>query len=134
MRHSRARHHRFAQNCTASRSILALKLFQSKDASLIKPKKPTKTVDIRQFVSHAFVSQNESNVIVRAFVKLTDQGSAKPDEIIRYLMEHCEHPLTVQKTIRESITLAESNNGFVIEPNLLDDVVPNGPDKPWGAC
>lgn len=101
------------------------------------PKKASRRVDVRQFVGDMTVLPGQPPQ-VRAFIRLTEAGSAKPDEVVQAMASHAqlEHGLQVMRVTRESITLAEpgSTGGRVAEPALVGADVPDGPEKPWGAC
>ncbi len=95
------------------------------------PKKQARSVDIRRFVGGMTVHDR----VVRAFVRLTDEGSAKPEEVVRALGAFVGAPLPVQRTVREAIAIAEPGaGGREVEPELVGADVPEGPAKPWGAC
>ncbi|MEO6867060.1 MAG: TIGR03936 family radical SAM-associated protein [Gaiellales bacterium] len=100
------------------------------------PGKRTRTVDVRRFLGDIDTSMNDdAEVVVRAFIRLTSEGSAKPDEVIRVLAAHLSGELRPRRTVRESIAIAEPNSGGQIaEPELVGADVPDGPAKPWGAC
>lgn len=99
------------------------------------PKKASRHVDVRQFVGDMSASSGQPPTI-RAFIRLTEAGSAKPDEVVRALGAHAQLTLQPVRVTRESITLAEpgSSGGRVAEPAIVGADVPDGPEKPWGAC
>ena len=72
---------------------------------------------------------------MRAFVRLTEAGSAKPEEVVRALGALADRELAPQRTVRESIAIAEpGEGGRVAEPELVGADEPDGPAEPWGAC
>ncbi|MCB0880116.1 MAG: TIGR03936 family radical SAM-associated protein [Thermoleophilia bacterium] len=99
------------------------------------PKKQARSVDVRRFIGEMTVHQTDEGSFVRAFVRLTEAGSAKPEEVVRALGALAERELAPQRTVRESIAIAEpGEGGRVAEPELVGADVPDGPAKPWGAC
>lgn len=100
------------------------------------PKKQTRSVDVRRFIGDVTVHDlADEGSVVRAFVRLTEAGSAKPEEVVRALGTLAGRTLVPQRTVRESIAIAEpGEGGRVAEPELVGADVPEGPAKPWGAC
>jgi radical SAM-linked protein len=99
------------------------------------PGKRTRSVDVRRFIGEATVVTTGQHPVLRAFVRLTDEGSTKPEEVIRALGMLAGRPFVPQRTVRESIAIAEpGQGGRVAEPELVGADVPDGPAKPWGAC
>ncbi len=99
------------------------------------PKQQARSVDVRRFIGEMTAHQTDEGSFVRAFVRLTDAGSAKPEEVVRALGALAGHQLAPQRTVRESIALAQpGTGGRVAEPELVGADVPEGPAKPWGAC
>lgn len=99
------------------------------------PGKQARSVDVRRFIGEMAAHSTPDGPIVRAFVRLTDAGSAKPEEVIRALGVLTGRSFTPQRTVREAIAIAEpGTGGRVAEPELVGADVPDGPAKPWGAC
>lgn len=99
------------------------------------PRKRSRDVDVRRFLGDIDVHATGDELVVRAFVRLTDEGSAKPEEVIRVLGATVGRELTPLRTVRETIAIAEpGTGGHVAEPELVGAEVPDGPAKPWGAC
>jgi len=104
--------------------------------------KGVKQVDVRAVVGDVAVldpadtDAAASGPVVRFYTRLTAEGSARPDEVIRALAQLAGCELQMGRIVRESITLADSANdlGQVLEPALVGADVPDGPEKPWGAC
>lgn len=102
----------------------------------VSPGKKTRSIDVRRFIGEMAASTAGEQPIVRAFIRLTDSGSAKPEEVIRALGALSGRAFAPERTVRESIALAApgSSDGRVAEPALVGADVPDGPEKPWGAC
>lgn len=100
------------------------------------PDKPSRRVDVRRFLGEMTVVGSEGGPpALRAFVRLTETGSAKPEEVVRALGEVTGRTFVPHRTVRESIAIAEPGmGGRVAEPALVGADVPDGPAKPWGAC
>jgi radical SAM-linked protein len=99
------------------------------------PGKRTRSVDVRRFLGDIDTRVSDDEIVLRAFVRLTSEGSAKPDEVIRVLAARVEGNLAPRRIVRESIAIAElSSDGHIAEPELVGADVPDGPAKPWGAC
>jgi radical SAM-linked protein len=95
----------------------------------------TRRVDVRQYVGDITVLDAPDGCVVRAFVRLTETGSAKPDEVVRALGAIAGCELAPIRTVREAIAIAEpGTGGRIAEPELVGADVPDGPAKPWGAC
>lgn len=96
-------------------------------------------VDVSDFLQSASVVRTGDAPAVRAVVSLTKTGSAKPEELVRALGALAGSSggvlPTPTRVIRESIVLAETvHDGNVAYPELVGADVPDGPEKPWGAC
>jgi len=99
------------------------------------PKKRTRSVDVRRFVGDMAVVASDEGPVLRSFIRLTEAGSAKPEEVIRALGTLAGRTFAVQRTVREAVAIAEPGmGGRVAEPELVGADVPEGPAKPWGAC
>ena len=99
------------------------------------PKKQARSVDVRRFIGDMTAHQADDGPFVRGFVRLTDAGSAKPEEVVRALGMLAGRTLVPTRTVRESIAIAKpGTGGRVAEPELVGADVPDGPAKPWGAC
>jgi hypothetical protein len=99
------------------------------------PGKRPKHVDVRRFLGDVHVVAADEGPSLRAYVRLTEAGSAKPEEVIRALGAVSERSFAPVRTVRESIAIAEpGTGGRVAEPELVGADVPEGPAKPWGAC
>ncbi|MCW2927659.1 MAG: hypothetical protein JWM86_1627 [Thermoleophilia bacterium] len=99
------------------------------------PGKQTRSVDVRRYLGEMTAIQQGSEPVLRAFVRLTEAGSAKPEEVVRALGGVVGRVLAPTRTVRESIAIAEpGSGGRVAEPELVGADVPEGPAKPWGAC
>ena len=98
------------------------------------PRKQTRSIDVRCFLGEIAAEQVGKAPVLRAFVRLTEAGSAKPEEVIRALGSVMGQQLSPIRTIRESIAIADPGSGRVAEPELVGADVPEGPAKPWGAC
>lgn len=103
----------------------------------------TRTVDVRAVIGDMSVidpatgsngTDGGDDVAVRFYTRLTAEGSARPQEVVRALEQLAGRELTVRRIIREAITLSDSTAAQVAEPALVGADVPDGPDKPWGAC
>ena len=101
----------------------------------VSPGKQARSVDVRRFLGDVQVVEAGDSPALRAYVRLTDEGSAKPEEVIRALGAVAGRTFAPARTVRESIALAEpGSGGRVAEPELVGADVPEGPAKPWGAC
>lgn len=101
----------------------------------VSPGKQPKHVDVRRFLGDVQVVATGELPALRAFVRLTEAGSAKPEEVIRALGAVSGREFAPTRTVRESIAIAEpGSGGRVAEPELVGADVPEGPAKPWGAC
>lgn len=99
------------------------------------PGKQPKRVDVRRFLGDVHVVATGDAPTLRAYVRLTEAGSAKPEEVIRALGVVSGRTFAPARTVRESIAIAEpGTGGRVAEPELVGADVPEGPAKPWGAC
>jgi radical SAM-linked protein len=99
------------------------------------PRRQTRSVDVRRFIGDMTASETEEGTVVRAFVRLTEAGSAKPEEVVRALGALAELELVPRRTVRESIAIADpGTGGRVAEPELVGATVPDGPARPWGSC
>lgn len=99
------------------------------------PGKPPKRVDVRRFIGDVQVVGSGEQPALRAYVRLTEAGSAKPEEVVRALGVVAERSFAPLRTVRESIAIAEpGEGGRIAEPELVGADVPDGPAKPWGAC
>ena len=79
--------------------------------------------------------EGEGTPSLRAFVRLTESGSAKPEEVVRALGALAGTSFVPLRTVRESIAIAEpGTGGRVAIPSLVGADVPEGPAKPWGSC
>jgi len=113
-------------------------LLAAEEASIERasPGKQARRVDVRRFISDMDVVTGDGELAVRAFVRLTDAGSAKPEEVMRALGAAMGGlVLNPRRTVRESIAIAEpGTGGRVAEPAIVGAEVPDGPARPWGAC
>lgn len=117
---------------SAAEQLMAAEGFQLDRTS---PGKPTRVVDVRRFLGDIVVTDDAPHTTLRAFVRLTDEGSAKPDEVIRALGAVAGRQLVPRSIVRESIAIADAGDaGRVAEPALVGADVPDGPARPWGAC
>lgn len=99
------------------------------------PKQQARSVDVRRFIGAMTAHDGPDGPFVRAFVRLTDEGSAKPEEVVRALGAIAGTTLAPQRTVRESIEIAEpGQGGREARAELVGADVPDGPAKPWGAC
>lgn len=99
------------------------------------PGKKARSVDVRRFIGDVTAIAGDEGPVLRAFVRLTEAGSAKPEEVVRALGVLSERTFAPLRTVRESIAIAEpGTGGRVAEPELVGADVPEGPAKPWGAC
>ncbi|MBC7644673.1 MAG: DUF2344 domain-containing protein [Thermoleophilia bacterium] len=105
------------------------------DSVVIERNSPKKRrmVEVRAVLGDLAVIPGEPTV--RVHLMLTDAGSCKPEEVVRALAQVSGLDLRTQRMIRESITLAEpGGDGRTVSASLVGADVPDGPDKPWGAC
>lgn len=131
----------FAQSSDALPSQLAAAVaaFNTSETCPIERRSPKqrRTVDVRRFVTN-ITQPDETVPTVRYFASLSDEGSVKPDEIVRALREISgldESELRVASVIRESIALAQpGEDGVVADSTLVGADVPDGPARPWGSC
>jgi radical SAM-linked protein len=101
----------------------------------VSPGKQARSVDVRRFIGDMTVIAGDEGPVLRAFVRLTEAGSAKPEEVVRALGALAGQQFAPRRTVRESIAIAEpGGGGLVAEPELVGADVPEGPAKPWGAC
>ena len=116
----------------------AVRILLAADEVLVdraSPKKRTRSVDVRRFVGDLAVAASDEGPVLRSFIRLTEAGSAKPEEVIRALGTLAGRSFAVQRTVREAVAIAEPGmGGRVAEPELVGADVPDGPAKPWGAC
>lgn len=98
------------------------------------PRKLARSVDVRRYLGDVTAVQADDVPTLRAFVRLTEAGSAKPDEVVRVLGAMLGRPVRPRRVVRESIAIAAPGGGQVAEPELVGADVPDGPAKPWGAC
>lgn len=96
--------------------------------------KQHKIVNVRSFVEDIAATPIAGGVMVRYFARLTTEGSVRPDEVVRALTLHGAGDIPTPHVIREQITIADGNDGVVAAPELVGADVPDGPEKPWGAC
>lgn len=116
----------------AVRSLLAADEVLVERAS---PGKRPKHIDVRRFIGDVQVVATGDAPALRAFVRLTDEGSSKPEEVIRALGAVSGSTFAPVRTVRESIAIADpGTGGRIAEPELVGADVPEGPAKPWGAC
>jgi radical SAM-linked protein len=98
------------------------------------PRKQTRSIDVRRFIGDMTVSETDEGPVVRAFVRLTEAGSAKPEEVVRALGALVELELVPRRIVREAIAIADPGaGGRVAEPELVGATVPDGPARPWGS-
>jgi radical SAM-linked protein len=117
----------------------AVDAYHERDAVLVERRSPkkTRTVDVRAVVPQIALLDTDDGdaTMVRFHARLTAEGSAKPEEVVRALASLSAAPLHTRRVIRESITLSKTgDDGVVAEPALVGADVPEGPQKPWGAC
>lgn len=120
----------------ADELAVAIERFRASDSLPVQRVTPKqrRIVDVREVVGDITVVDGEPPA-VRFFTRLTEHGSAKPEEVVRVLGQLAGRELNVRRTIRESITLAEPGGGLhVAEPALVGADVPDGPARPWGSC
>lgn len=99
------------------------------------PGKRPKHVDVRRYIGDVQVVATGDQPTLRAYVRLTEAGSAKPEEVIRALGVAAGRAFAPLRTVRETIAIAEPGmGGRIAEPELVGADVPDGPAKPWGAC
>lgn len=98
------------------------------------PRKQSRSVDVRRFLGDVTAVETGIHPTLRAFVRLTEAGSAKPEEVVRALGTVMGRTLSPLRTVRESIAIADPGAGRFAEPELVGADVPDGPAKPWGAC
>jgi radical SAM-linked protein len=97
--------------------------------------KQRKTINVRAFVDDiSFEQLEDGRSIVRYIAQLTAEGSVRPDEVVRALESQGATQLPVPHVIRERIIIANGTDGVVAVPELVGADVPDGPEKPWGAC
>lgn len=129
---------KFAEDQAIDELTAAVAAMLAADEVLVErasPGKQARSVDVRRFVGEMAAHATPEGPIVRAFVRLTEAGSAKPDEVVRALGVLAGRSFAPQRTVRESIAIAEpGSGGRVAEPELVGADVPDGPAKPWGAC
>lgn len=71
------------------------------------PKRATRPVDVRQFVDRLeVIAEDDAKVALRGTIRLGDDGSAKPSEVVRALGALAGHECSLHRTIRERIELA----------------------------
>jgi radical SAM-linked protein len=103
----------------------------------VSPKR-RRTVDVRPAIGEIVVLDGESandTCAVRFTTKLTEEGSARPAEVVEVLSKSLGRDLLVTRIVREQIHLAATKNGGTTAvPALVGADVPDGPEKPWGAC
>ncbi len=114
----------------------AAKMVRAADTVPIERRTPKqhKIVNVRTFVEDIAATPTDDGVMVRYFARLTEEGSVRPDEVVRALSLHGAGDLPAPYVIREQITIAHDNDGIVAAPELVGADVPDGPEKPWGAC
>lgn len=129
---------RFAEDERADELATAVAAMLTADEVLVErasPGKQSRSVDVRRFIGEMATHATPEGPILRAFVRLTEAGSAKPEEVVRALGGLAGRSFAPQRTVRESIAIAEpGTGGRVAEPELVGADVPDGPAKPWGAC
>jgi radical SAM-linked protein len=115
----------------------AVARFRTAEEALVERVTPKvrRTVDVRALVGD--VAEVEGAPVVRAFLRLGETGSARPKELVQALAALAPEAerLTMRAVVRESITLAQAGEGGrTAEPELVGADVPDGPERPWGAC
>jgi radical SAM-linked protein len=111
--------------------------FRAADELLVDRNTPKqkRTVDVRAVVGDNIAAVQGEPPAIRFHTRLTATGSAKPEEVSRAIAGLAGRELTVRRTVREAITLAQpGGDGRVAEPALVGADVPDGPERPWGAC
>ena len=120
---------------TANELASAVGQLRAADSVLIERNSPKRRrmVEVRAVLGELAVIEGELQV--RVHLLLTDAGSCKPEEVVRALAQVSGLDLQTRNMIRESITLADAGgNGRTASAHLVGADVPDGPDKPWGAC
>jgi radical SAM-linked protein len=129
---------KFGTDVDASDLEAAVEQLLAADEVLVvrsSPGKKSRSVDVRRFLGDVQVAATDEGPVLRAFVRLTEAGSAKPEEVIRALGTELGRTLVPDRTVREAIAIAEpGTGGRVAERELVGADVPVGPAKPWGAC
>ncbi len=116
--------------------IAAADRMRTTDEVLIERRTPKqrKTVNVRVFVEEITAAPCDTGVMVRYFARLSGEGSVRPDEVVRALAACGAGELPTPHVIRERIAIAAGNDGIIAAPELVGADVPDGPEKPWGAC
>lgn len=116
-----------------TRAVDAFLTASSVEVRRVTPKR-TRMVDVRSLVGD--VAAIDGEAAIRAFLRLDSNGSARPQEVALAIARAGELPgLSITRVIRESIALAApGEEGHTAEPALVGADVPEGPEKPWGAC
>lgn len=107
--------------------------------------KQRREVDVREYVhemqavgsADAAGADDTGEVAVRFHCRLTETGSAKPEEVVRALAGVAGRELTVTRTIRESIALSSDGAATTESARRAlseQGAVPAGAALPWGAC
>lgn len=125
----------YLDGATNAELVSAVELFQQAGELLILRRSPkgVKEIEVRGAIAAISVIDNEP--VVRYYARLTETGSVRPDEVVRALEHVSGAALTAMRIVREEITLGTSDSdGIVAEPELVGADVPDGPEKPWGAC
>lgn len=110
--------------------------FSAADTVLVERRSPKqqRTIDAKMFVSD-IVSIDGELPVMRAYIRLTEEGSIKPTELLQALSTLSQLSITARKTIRESIDIAApGESGVTATPVLVGADVSDGPARPWGSC
>lgn len=88
------------------------------------PRKRSRHIDVRSFVAAASLmdpgTPDVEEHVIRADIRLTPEGSAKPEEFVRALRAYVGRDLRPVRTTRESIALADGGErGHGAEPALV---------------
>jgi radical SAM-linked protein len=97
--------------------------------------KQRRTVDVKSYVPDVALVESDSGVAIRWHAELRQDGSVKPQELITAVQNCSGTIIPVRKIVRESIAIAQPGGGVRdAAPALVGADVPDGPEKPWGAC
>lgn len=111
--------------------------FNANDEVLVERNTPKqrRTVNVRSFIGDLALIESDSGVAIRWHAELRQDGSVKPQELITAVHDCSGTNIPVRKIVRESISIAQPGGGVRdAAPAMVGADVPDGPEKPWGAC
>lgn len=114
----------------------AVERFEAADQVLVERSTPKqrRTVDVRSFAD-VTVLEADDGPWLRWHAALRSDGSVKPAEVITAIAGLVGRDLRTTSVIRESIAVSEVGGGIQdVMPAMVGADVPDGPEKPWGAC